>query len=357
VAKQESNLPKMNTRIASVLLPALLVTSVSAQEPPDMSPAKELAKYEPWIGNWKGSGKMLEPTGDSTNWTSESTYQWVLNKHFVQEEFIIKFEGLDVPMTFRNYLGWDRENQRYVSASASNQGICRVNAVSFLPDGTMMQMIRHDLDGVPYMERAKAKAAGDSLSMQIDVLMSDGASTKMIDCKLTRSDKAFECDWGEDAWMGVTPNDHMKKLRAIRGHYETKGEMVMVPGMPTMKITGTDRFMMIWDGNVMHGTTLGYVEGAPEAYESHAFWGWDGLRGCISAVFVDNMGQIGQMDVRWVEDKLVSISSALKMGQPATQHFVRTLSRKGQLKSAIGHTCMGAMKPFVSFKASYVKKG
>jgi hypothetical protein len=322
-----------------------------------MSPAKELAKFQPLIGNWEGAGKMMEPTGDSTNWTSKSTYQWVLNKHFVQEDFLIKFEGMDASMTFRNYLGWDRENQRYVTAVATNQGVCRLNDVSILPDGTFMQMITHSLAGVPYIERARTKVTGDSMSMQIDVLMTAGASTAMIDCKLTRSEKAFECDWGEDAWMGMAPNEHMKKLRVIRGQYKTNGEMVMVPEMPAVKITGIDRFMMIWDGNVMHATTFGFAEGTPEAYESHAFWAWDELRGCISAVSVDTMGQIGQMDVRWVEDKLVRTSSALQMGQPTTQRFVLSLDRKGQLKSGVGHTCMGAMDPFVSFRASYVRNG
>jgi hypothetical protein len=62
------------------------------------------------------------------------------------------------------------------------------------------------------------------------------------------------------------------------------------------------------------------------------------------------------MDVRWVADKLVSISSALQMGQPTTQRFVLNLDAKGQLKSGVGHTCMGAMDPFVSFRASDVKK-
>tara|TARA_R110002072_G_scaffold67163_3_gene165026 strand:+ start:17924 stop:18973 length:1050 start_codon:yes stop_codon:yes gene_type:complete len=349
----------MNTRLTSVLLPALLVTSLAAQEgqAPDMSPAKELAKFEPLIGNWSGSGKMMEPGGASTNWTAEGTYRWALNKHFVQEDFIIKFEGMDAPMTFRNYLGWDRENQRYVSAVASNQGTCRLNDMSILPDGTMMQMITHHMEGVPYIERACTKVTGDTASMKIEVMMSEGGSITMIDSAMKRSEKAFECDWGEDAWMGMEPNDHMKKLRVIRGQYQTKGEMVMAPETPAMKIAGSDSFMMIWDGTVMHGKTLGFAEGDPAPYESHAFWAWDEGRKCISAVFVDNMGQIGQMDVRWVEDKLVSTSSALQMGMPTTQRFILTLDRKGNLKSGISHTCMGTLDPFVSFTASYVKRG
>src|SRR5690606_14972477 len=163
----------MNTRLASILFPILLVTSVSAQEAPDMSPAKELAKLEPLIGNWAGTGKMAEPGGTSTDWTAKGTYQWCLNKHFVQEDFEVRFEGNPVPMLFRNYLGWDKEGQRYVSVLATNEGIVRLNAVSFLEDGTMLQMMTHQQEGVPYIERARTKVTGDSMSLVIDVLMSE----------------------------------------------------------------------------------------------------------------------------------------------------------------------------------------
>lgn len=56
-----------------------------------MSPAKELAKFEPLIGDWTGTGKMTEGNGVATNWTAETTYQWCLNKHFVQQDFELRF--------------------------------------------------------------------------------------------------------------------------------------------------------------------------------------------------------------------------------------------------------------------------
>jgi hypothetical protein len=343
----------MNTRLITVLLPALLAPSLFAQDEPDMSPAKELAKFEPLIGNWAGTGKMVEPGGAATNWTAQGTYQWCLNKHFVQEDFVIRFEGMSVPMTFRNYLGWDREGGRYVSVLASNEGVVRLSGITFLPDGTMMQMMTHQQDGVPYVERSRTKVDGEALSLVIDVLMADGQSLQMIDSKLTRSDKAFECDWGEEAWMGATPNEDMKRLRVIRGQYEVKGEMVMAPETPEMKITGTDQFLMIWDGTVMHAKTLGFAEGSPDAYESHAFWAWDKQRKCMRTVFVDNMGQLGEMECRWVGDDLVSTGMSTMGGVPTTQRFVMSLGRKGELKSGVGHTCFGGMEPFVSFRASY----
>ena len=76
----------MKTRLAAALLPALLAAPLFAQEPPDMSPAKELKKFEPMIGNWAGTGTFKEPTGQESKWSAKSTQKWVLNNHFVQED-------------------------------------------------------------------------------------------------------------------------------------------------------------------------------------------------------------------------------------------------------------------------------
>ena len=347
----------MNTRLAVVLVSAVLVSLPCAQEAPDMSPAKELARFEPLIGHWSGGGKMAEPGGVATNWTAKGTYQWCLNKHFVQEDFEVRFEGMPASMVFRNYLGWDREGQRYVSVLASNEGLVELNPINFLPDGTMMQMLRHHQEGVPYAERARTKITGDSMSLVIDVLMSEGGSSTMIDSTMKRSDQAFACDGSEAAWLEGKPHEHVTKLAAMSGAYETKGEMVMAPGAPTMQISGTDAFRMMWGGGVMHGKTVGFAEGDPNAYESHAFWAWDAQHQCQRVVSVDNMGQLGEMESRWVGDLLVSTGLATMGGAPMTQRFVMTFGEAGDLTTGVGHTCYGASDPFVSFRASYKKKG
>jgi len=107
----------------------------------------------------------------------------------------------------------------------------------------------------------------------------------------------------------------------------------------------------------MFARTEGYFEGAPDAYEAHAFWGWHQQAGCMRVVFVDSMGVAGQMDARWVEGKLVSTSNGTMGGVPTTQRFVLTFGRKGQLKGAVVYTVTGVMDPFVSFKATYKKRG
>lgn len=308
------------------------------------------------IGNWAGTGTFKEPTGQESKWTAKATAKWVLNNHFVQEDWWFKFDGMDVPVTWSSYIGWDREGKRYVRVMANNTGVVVLNELQLLPDGTWLQFMHHAQGGMPYTERARTKIDGDSITMKIDMIIAEGDSLTVIDAKMKRSDEEFEVDWGEDPFMGATPNEQMKRVGVLRGQYQMKGEMVMIPGQPALGISGTDTFQMVWGGNVMHGRTDGFAEGAPDAYESHAFWGWDPLKKCIRAVYVSNMGEVGEMEMRWVENGIVSTAANTMNGQPALQRFTMKLGRKGGIQSVQGTTVIGTMEPFTSFKATYKKQ-
>lgn len=336
---------------------ALLLAPVVAQEGGyDNSPAKELQRFAPLIGNWAGGGTMKDPTGAEAKWEAHGSYRWCLSKHFVQEDFVVKFDGDAVPMAFRTYLGWDRENGRYVQLLCSNEGVTELNELQFLPDGTMLAMLTRHAEGQPYIERARTKVTGDSMAMAVDLMMGEGASMTVIDSKMARCEKAFEGDWKLGGWRGAKPNEAFQKLGSLAGDYVVSGDMVMAPGMPSVKITGTDKYEMLWGGNVMHARTDGFADGSPDAYVSHAFWGWHAHRKCMLVVWVDNMGQVGEMETRWAAGQLISMSAGLQMGQPTTQRFVVTLDKDGALAGGVGHTCMGAIDPFVSFRATYKKK-
>ncbi|MCK5942304.1 MAG: DUF1579 family protein [Planctomycetes bacterium] len=350
----------MTTRLRSLLLTAcslLVVAAAPAQDHEyDTTPAKELSRLKPLIGNWQGTGKMVEPTGVETPWTARGTYRWVLNGHFVQEDFVIAMEGLPVPMVFRNYIGWDREHGRYVAATLSNEGSARLNETQFLPDGTMLTTQTHHMAGVPYNERARVKIDGDSMTMRIDLLMAEGDSIAVIDSVMKRGGDGFDGDWGVGPWMGAKPAAAIDQLARMAGTYETKGEMVMMPGTPAIGIHGSDTWQMVFGGMGMFGRTDGHAEGSPDAYVSFAMWGWDEHGDCMNAVYVDNMGQVGEMQARWHEGKLISTMAGVQMGMPMTQRYIMEVDDAGVATRAIGHSVFGAMEPFLSFKATYTKK-
>ncbi|MEZ6038589.1 MAG: DUF1579 family protein [Planctomycetota bacterium] len=338
-----------------MLLPLLLLAAapLPAQEGFDTSPAKELEKFAPLLGNWRGEGTMTEPSGVVTKWSGHGTYQKALGGHFVSEDFVFDFEGLSTPIVYHAYLGWDREQQRYVSVVTDNNGDVRLDESWFAPDGAMVQLKKHHRIDVPYVERAVTRVAGDELTMTMDMLMSEGAAFTVAEGKLRRCDEVCEPRFDTAGFMGMAPGAEMQRLGRLAAVYDLDGQMVMMPGAPMQKITGTDTYRAVFGGNVMFATTLGVAEGSPDKYESHAFWGWNAHNRCIDCVFVDNMGSVGSMQVRWVGDKLVSTSAGLMMGQPTTQHFVVELDGDGRCKTGVGHTTFGTMPPFESFRASY----
>jgi len=148
----------------------------------------------------------------------------------------------------------------------------------------------------------------------------------------------------------------MQQLAKMAGSYETTGEMVMAPGMPTTAITGSDSWQMVFGGVAMHGRTNGQAEGAPDAYESHALWGWDPHDKCMNTVFVDSMGQVGQMQCRWFDGKLISTMAGTQMGTPTTQRYIIYVDDSGHAQRCTGHVTFGAGDPFLSFRAAYKRK-
>ncbi|MFK7740711.1 MAG: DUF1579 family protein [Planctomycetota bacterium] len=340
-----------------LLTAAAFVPALAAQDHDwQVEPAKELAKYAPLVGNWAGGGTMTEPTGQTSEWTAHGTYRWVLNKHWLQEDFVIRFEALEMPIVFHSYWGWDGENQRYIGVVTSSEGKVLLNTPQFLADGSMVTLARHVVETMAYGERSTLKVDGDTMMMNIDLLMPEGDLQHTVTGTMKRTDKVCDGDPTARVWMDAPVHEHIKRAGKMCGSYAVAGEMVMAPGMPASKITGEDLYESMWGGSVLHARTNGVSEGSDETYESHAYWAWDMASKCMKCVYVDNMGMVGDMDCRWLKDQIVSTDATLMMGEPTTQRFVVTLDDAGRLASGLGHTSMGVMAPFVSFKATYKPK-
>ncbi|MCA8977148.1 MAG: DUF1579 family protein [Planctomycetes bacterium] len=328
---------------------------VRAQEGPP-TPAPELKKLEPLIGNWAGSGTVADPTMGTDKWTAQSSYQWSHDGFWVCEDTTIHFGSMPGVLVFHAYIGWDAENRRYVTASTSNTGEVRLAELELLPDGSMMTIMTH-WEEATFAERSVFKIDGDKMSHQIDFLMPQGDSMKFVDGGFHRVDTAAPGVLGAEGFAEPA-NESMQQLCRGAGVYDTKGTMVMMPGMPAMNIYGTDTFTARFGGKVLHGHTDGAAEGMPGKYAADVFWGWDKKRGCYTSVFVSNMGEVGSMEMRASEDgrQLISTMSGTMMGQPMAQRFVLDLDEKGVYTSGVGHTLMGTAPPFESFRATYKKK-
>ncbi len=349
----------LRSLVCSRLLLAGLLLAVAAPRAQswDPRPSEKLEALAPFVGSWRGEGRMIEPGGVETPWTSHSTYRWALNGHFLQEDFTITMQGLSTPMVIRSYVGWDREHSRYVSVTVRSEGVAALNEVHLLDSGEMLTVQTHHLQGVPYQERARVVVDGDVMKMRIDMLLHEGDSLQVIDGVMKRCDDALDGDWDTPTWMGAQPTAPMAKLARMAGSYVTKGEMAMAPGAPMTEIAGADRWDMVFGGTVMQCRTEGQAGGGGGAtYECYAYWAWDAHRRRLRNVYVDNMGMVGAMDGWWHQDKLVSTMAGLSMGTPTTQRFVIHVDADGVTTGCEGHTAMGLMEPFLSFRMKFEKK-
>ena len=320
-------------------------------------PAEQLRALEPFVGSWRGEGEMIEPGGVRTPWTSRSTYRWALDGHFLQEDFTITMRGIETPMVFRSYVGWDRDRGRYVRAQASSDGVVALDEVHLLDGGVMLTVKTRYQAGLPYHERSRVVVDGDAMKVAVDMLMHEGASMRVIDGRLDRVEASFDGAWDTPPWMDAAPAAPMRRLARMAGDYETKGQMASGPGAPMAEVALRDRWQMAFGGTVMHCRTVGALAGAGGAYQSHAFWAHDARDRRLRAVYVDNMGLIGVMDGWWHRDAVVSTQSGLSMGAPTAQRYVIHVDEDGAAAWCEGHTTSGVQAPFLSFRTTFEKRG
>ncbi|MBL8900791.1 MAG: DUF1579 family protein [Planctomycetes bacterium] len=322
-------------------------------------PAAELSKLAAFVGNWEGSGEAnFSPGQPPTKWKGHGTHRWSHDGHFLQEDFVLRFEGLPIPLVMRSYFGWDRERGRYAMIQVQNNGRAVLRDFAIQPDGAIYQMLLQHQEGVDYAERSLMRLDGQKLVHSIDLFLPEGDSTRVVDAVFTRSEKACEVPLETPPFPGNVPHDAMKKLARLHGTYAVKGTMTMAPGMPPMKISGADVFHTIFGGVAMIAHTDGAAEGMPGKYVSDGFFGYDEARGCLVMAAVSNMGEIMQLEYRFAEGDraLIGMMAGVYSGAPTAMRYVMELDEQGALVRGSGHTLSGTAAPFESFAATYTKK-
>ena len=345
----------MNTSalLSLVSLSLLAATATSQDAPP--KPAPELARLKAFEGHWEGSGTaMMGPGTEPTKWTSKSTYQWALSGFFLQADSSIQFEGGGPALRFREYLGWDGENKRYVDVSVSNSGEGVVSTLMFPSDDTMVSMTRYLRDGKTQIERAFVKFAKDEQRMTLSFLNEAGPSVDAIIGTFKRVQKTTPTGLEAVHGMGPAPAA-MGTIAKMAGEYDFVGEMTMMPGTPAMKIKGRDSVRSLFEGAIVQVVTHGEPVGPFPAYEAHAYYAWNPCDKCYDIVMVSNMGEAGTMQTRLEGDKLVGVFAGLSMGKNSAAHMVMSLDKDGRPTKSVAHAILGASEPYKSFEASYTK--
>src|SRR5690606_36889885 len=144
----------------------------------------------------------------------------------------------------------------------------------------------------------------------------------------------------------AAPGPELQQLARSVGTYDVHAKMVMTPGATAMSITGVDEVESLFGGNVVHVRPTGGAEGHPEQYVGELFYGFDEGRDGVVALYVSNMGEVGEMIGVFAADhrQFILTSSSPLMGQPCAQRMVLHLDAKGAPERAVGHCLLGAEK-------------
>lgn len=334
------------------LLTLLLCLPLAAQDGPP-GPAPELAKLKPLAGHWEGSGTaIMDPSAPPSKWTAKVKSEWALGGHWLMSDTEIQFEE-GPTMRFREYMGWDRENQRYVNLAVNNMGEGVLGTPHFIGDDTMVLMMLNSREGTPQAERSVTKFGGDSQSFSITFLGPDGPASEGVSGKFKRVAKVEPTALaGAHALMPANPA--MAKVARMAGRFEVAGEMIMAPGAPAMKIKGVDDVRTLFDGAIVQVTTTGTAEGMPGTYEAHGYYAWDDTDGAYEVLMVSNLGEVMKGEARFAgDDTLVQTVCGLRMGQPSVSRSVMHLDAKGHPTKVVNHSCIGTADPMQDFVATY----
>ncbi|MFQ5654810.1 MAG: DUF1579 family protein [Planctomycetota bacterium] len=316
----------------------LLVCPLAAQETPEvpaLQPAAELAKCEPFLGNWEGSGTAtMAPGAPSMPWTSKSTSKKVLGGHFIQDEIRVDFQGEQEmpPLIMRGYMGWDRERNRFVSVGVSSRGDSGTGEAYWLDDKTLVSVHASVRDGIPTIDREITRITENGMSFTVEHAEGAGSFFIMVEGSMKRSTTPYSISAAEANITMAPASEPMKRIAQLAGSYQMQGNVIPGPGMAKMPISAEEHVKELFGGTVLsfHARSIS-LPGQP-SYEGVGFLFWDANDDCYKQCWLSNMGEFFQEEVRWSgENQLVTTASSLQFGQPGVQRAVINLGDDGAI--------------------------
>lgn len=356
---------------------ALLAQSEGdAPKTPEMEmphPAPQLDKFKVMIGNWEGTGTAVTPGGSTTPWTSKSTWKWILNGYFLQEDLRVDFQegGMPFTMVMRSFYGWDAQAKRYVAYEINNYGELNVeDQVNWVNDSTLVLASAKTKNGQPELKRTVMvfenseqtsvnPGSVDTCKFRMQTALGADDFAITVEGTLKRTDQPYAISDAElnAPFMPMPVSPAMQKIHRISGEYTMQGEWIMMPGSPAMKISGTETIRPIFGGQMLLMHVIGDpAEGSPYVYEHIGFLSYNAESDCYRQVHLSNMGESSCCQLRWLGDnKLVSVISMLQYGQPVAARSLLELSETGAIQKVSMDSLTSGYKVERAFIGNYKK--
>ncbi|MFH0946362.1 MAG: DUF1579 family protein [Planctomycetota bacterium] len=350
-------------KMVCVSLSVLFCLATARAQEEMFQPAPEVQKFAGLVGTWEGSGSvMMSPDGEASEWTSASTYRWVLGGHFLREDTVIRGEGMGEGMAFRGLMGWDRENKRYISYSLSNMGVLNTTEVHWTADDTMVSVSNSMEGSEPAVDRWVTHLGKGALRFTGHRAVGAGEFFLHVQGEGKRvSTEVKEIPTVQGAFMpeAISGAEEMKRIGVIAGKYQMKGWVIPAAGADPMQISGSETIEPIYGGTALEVVTVG--DPAPEfpdmTYEGMGWFAWNQHDQRYDTVFLNSMGELGRGPCWWSGNStLIMTMESLYQGQPMVGNYIMELGEGGRLKSSFGHSIMGDSEPQKTFEATYIAK-
>ncbi len=342
--------------IASAALLSFQCCAQAQEGPSGPTPPPELAKFDRLLGTFKGTGSVWMAAGPpAMKWTSRARCKKALNDFTLVEETTIDLgEGVP-PLLMASFRGYDPGKKQFKVCEMSNMGAISSSVIHWAGNDTMVSVNTSVEGGEVVVDRWVTELAEDSYTFTGHRAVGGADFFVHVKGTMERTDEPFK---GFNPLSAKPFNEvamEMEKLNRIAGQYTMRGTYRPTPGTE-IQISGEEQIIPLFGGGILGAHVKGDpIEGMGGAYEAYAAFAWDPAKGCYASVYVNNMGEIGDGEIRIVGDKLISTHVAVRMGQPALARGVMDLAKDGAITKVVSHGMIGANEPTVEFEATYTR--
>jgi hypothetical protein len=292
-----------------------------------MEPAKELARFDPLLGNWEGSGTATGSAGKQTKWTSKATVQKILGGHYVQDDTRVDLEDMPAPLVFRTVFAWNVAEQRFTEMSLGNTGEAKRADVYWTEDGGLIGTGTAVDQGRPVVRRSVTKLTGkDTFEFRMDQAVGTGEFERKVFGTYKRGGTGFSA--GETCAPVAPPSGELKKFDGSLGDWSLKGSASMTPGTEMMAFTGQMSVRTILGGHVQFALMKGGDTPGMPVWEGHWYLAYEPSTRTCRAFMFDNMGN-AQSEQKFAAgtDRFIGVSAGWMEGRPQALRSVSEVTK------------------------------
>jgi hypothetical protein len=363
---QNARMQAMLRSCAAVLLVGCWAAGRGVGQTPPLpqDPTRPAAALQPLaslVGCWQGAGEFREP-GQTTRWQGDGRCQWELGGHWLQAEFVLRFDGMEVPLYQRLYFGHDPVRGGLVVVSLDSGGQLLLDDLRVQPDGALLQLGLRRQGTMDYAERIVRRLDATAMQLQVELLLPTGASMTVVAGRFAKvaALPAPELPLASFAGTAVPPS--VRALHTCLGRYAVEGLVLPAAaeagGGEPLAVQGTSTWRELFGGVLLHERRDAVLDGESSPWLAETWVGHDPRTGGLLAIELDNRGNLRQQQWRSTADGRAVIALAAGVGVDAAR-WERTVYQRdsnGRWRQRTSTVLRDEGPPVVVWHGAYARK-